>query len=153
LATGNGSRPPGTQAIRRAIGESQNAAELGIAQVIGETVALHLARLLPQLLQKVQGGTGCLFCTFAAKQVQRDYQIACMNAAQAAEEPPGPPPEPQIAQALTWVTITSLAQSPAGPVPVASVVPACFNHVHLPAEPPRQVGLVAADGRPIIASR
>jgi hypothetical protein len=150
LAAGNGSKPPGTRAIRNAVDQSR---EFGIAKVIGESVALHLAQLLPPLLARASQATGCLFCTFAAKQAQRDYQIAVMNAAQAAEEPPPPPAEPQIATALTWVTITSLAQTPAGPVPVASVVPACFNHVQLPQEPPRQVGLVAADGRPIIASR
>jgi hypothetical protein len=149
--SGNG-RQPGTRAIRQAIEASADVQEHSIAQVIGEAVALHLGRLLAQVLPQVMPpGTGCLFCALRSKQAARDWQEACQDAAEAGEDQPAPPAEPPVAAALTWVTVTQLAPGPDGPIPVPSTVPVCFAHLRLPDAPPRQVGLVDPSGRAIIA--
>ena len=140
MASGNGVAP---SKINRALAGHAAAQESALAQVIGETAALRLAEMLGELLPGMPWNPGCLFCVLAAKQAARDYQAACMNAAQAGEPQPEPPAEPQIAQAVTWVPVTQLTQTPAGPVPGTSAVPACWAHVQLPQAPPRQVGLVA----------
>ena len=144
--------------INRALAEHAAQQESALARVIGETVALRLAELLPQQ----PWNPGCLFCTYLAKATVAQHaaataawQVAQQNAQQAAEPFDVPPPElaePSIAQAVTWVPVTQLADGPAGPVPVTVTVPACWAHVQLPQAPPRQTGLVMPDGRPIIAT-
>ena len=147
--SGNGVAP---SKIRRALDDHAAQQESALARVIGETVASRLAEMFGQVLPGMPWNPGCLFCVLAAKQVARDWQVACMNAAQAGEPQPDPPPEPQVAQAMTWVPVTQLTQTPAGPVPGTAAVPACWEHVQLPQAPPRQTGLVAPDGRPIVAT-
>lgn len=127
-----------------------------LAKVIGESVALHLANILGQILPQMRPqGTACLFCALAAKQALAAYTVACENAQAAAEDIPRPP-EPPIQQAFTWSPVAAAPDVP----PVAA--PVCFDHLPVgptdvteqaPAErkaPFRPVGLVTPDGRQIL---
>jgi hypothetical protein len=149
VAAGNGVAPG---KISRALDRHAAAQEGTLAEVIGETVALRLGEVLAQVLPGMPWNPGCLFCVLAAKAAARDYEIACMNAAQAGEPPPAPPPEPQIEQAVTWVHVVEMVPGPDGqPHAVSGVVPAGWRHVQVPQAPPRQTGLVTPDGRPVLA--
>lgn len=147
-----------TRALDRHAGEQESA----LATVIGETVALHLADCLAQVLPGMPWNPGCVFCVWRAKAAHlqhmaalQQWEIAKQNAEQAAEPFSVPQPEwgePLIAQAVTWVPVTQLVPGPGGTmVPVTVVIPSCWADVAVPAEPPRQTGLVAPDGRPIVA--
>jgi hypothetical protein len=148
VSTANG-HPP-TRAERRRVENNTpmpsgvGAAQEGLANVIGQAVAVHLANVLGQILPQMRPqGTACLFCALEAKQALAAYQVACENAQKAAEDIP-PPPQPPIQQAFTWSPIA------AGPNVPPVAVPVCFDH--LQAGPPqRAVGLVLPDGRPIVA--
>lgn len=129
------------------------AAEETLASVIGQTVAVQLAQMLSQLLPQMPWQPDCFFCVLAAKQVVHNHQIACANAVQAAEEQPELPPAPEVARGVTQVVVTQLVNTPAGPVPSSGSVWACWNHIELPQQAPRQSGLVGPDGSPIIARR
>jgi bacterioferritin-associated ferredoxin len=161
LASGNGTAPPtinGTRAERRRVQNNTpmpgavGAAEQTLAQVIGETVALHLAQMLGQLLPQMPWREDCYFCIVSARQMVRAYQVAVTTAEQAAEPVPDPPAAPQVARAVTHVPITQLVQTPAGPVPGTCAVPACWDHVQVQADGPKPTGLFAPDGRPIVRS-
>ena len=147
---GNGAKLPGTREIRRAVGEAITSQDHSLAQVIGETVALHLARLLGQLLPQVAGRGECFFCILAAKAQVQAHQVAVANALAAGEEAPGMPEPPPVARGITLVLVTQAIQGPAGPIPQSGTVWACWDHVQLPAAPPRQVGLVDAAGNAIL---
>jgi hypothetical protein len=149
--TGNGAKLPGTREIRQAVAASAEVQEHTLAHVIGETVALHLARLLGELLPQVQGRGECFFCVLAAKQLVQAHQVAVVNAQAAGEEPPAMPEPPGVARGITLVMVSQVVQAPGGPVPQSGSVWACWDHVQLPSAPPRQVGLVGPDGSPIIA--
>ena len=148
--------------IRRALDDHAAQQESALARVIGETVASRLADMFGQVLPGMPWNPGCLFCTYLAKAAVAQHaaalqawQVAQQNAQQAAEPFDVPPPElaePSIAQSITEVPVTQLADGPAGPVPVTVTVPACWAHVQLPQAPPRQTGLVMPDGRPIVAT-
>lgn len=132
--------PPGL-ANGTPVPPSADVAQEHLANVIGQAVAVHLAKLLagwqPQQV-------ACSFCTVQRRQAEQAYATALANAQAAAEEPPGPPELPGIAQAVTWQPV-QVAQ---GTPPVA--VPVCYPHVQAgPAQ--RATGLVTADGRPIVA--
>ena len=74
---------------------SPDVAEHGIAQVIGQSVAYHVATLLAPVLQRlvdVQERPACLLCAARAK---REHVIALANARAAAEVDPPPPPVSQ----------------------------------------------------------
>ena len=137
----------------REIPPSADVLEHGLAQVIGESTALHLAEMLGQLLPQMPWRPDCFFCLLRAKKLVRDYQVAVAVAQKAGEPVPDPPAPPSVARAVTQVIVTQLVQTPAGTVPASGGVWACWEHVELPAEPPRQVGLVGLDGQPIIARR
>lgn len=114
---------------------SLDVAEHSLAQVIGQSVALHLAQLIApgieQLIKvasQVQPQPACVLCVQECKQ--------------AAEPEPAPFAAPPISQAVTWM--------PIGQPPVA--VPLCYGHV--PSGPQvRATGLVAPNGQPIVAQR
>jgi hypothetical protein len=131
---------------------SADVAEHSLAQVIGQAVALNVGQLLGPLLQQMaqQQRAECFFCILKAKQIVRDHQVACLNAAQAGEAQPELPATPEVARGLTQVIVTQLVNTPAGMVPSAGSVWACWEHIELPAEPPRQTGPVGPDGRPIV---
>lgn len=128
---------------------SPDVAEHSLAQVIGQSVALHLAQLLApgieQLIKvasQVQPQPACVLCVQECKQAEAAWQVAAQNAMQAAEPEPAPFAAPPIAQAVTWM--------PIGQPPVA--VPLCYGHV--PSGPQvRATGLVAPNGQPIVAQR
>lgn len=125
----------------------------GLAQVIGQAVALHLGELLGQLLPAMPWQPDCFFCLLGAKKTVRDYQVLLANAQAAGEGVPDPPAAPSVNRAVTQVVVTQLAQTPGGMVPSSGSVWACWDHLELPAEPPRQSGLVDAAGRAIITRR
>ena len=131
MAGANGQ--PGTQATRRALAAHAAEQEAGIASVIGQAVALHLADLLKQMAWQ----PGCVLCTARAKQALAAHATKAAAAQAAGEEIPIAP-DPAVMPALTWV--------PLGSPPVA--LPVCFGCF---APPPdiRQVGLVDAAGNPI----
>lgn len=126
------------------------AAEHTIAQVIGETVALHLAQMLGQLLPSMPWQPECYFCVTEARTMVRAYQVAVANAQQAGEPVPPRPAPPEVGKSITLVPVTQLVQAPAGPVPGTAAVPACWDHVQVQGEGPRPTGLVLPDGRPIV---
>lgn len=141
---------PPTRAARRRVENNTpmpsgvGAAQEGLANVIGQAVAVHLAQVLGQILPQLRPqGTACLFCAIEAKRVLAAYQVACENAQAAAEDIPQPP-QPPIQQAFTWSPVASGPNVP----PVAA--PVCFDH--LQAGPGvRPTGLVLPDGRPVVA--
>lgn len=164
MAQANG-KVPTAHARARQAEKAANEAESVLAQGIGIAVATHLvqalfgaqqgpdgpaAPLLAQFAAQVSQGTSCLFCVLAAKKLIHDHGVTCQNAIKAGEPEPDLPPPPQIARAVTWVSVTQFLTGPAGPAPVSSTVPACWEHVQLPSQPPRQTGLVTADGRPVV---
>lgn len=132
---------------------SQDVMEHTLADVIGQTVALHLGQMLSQLLPAMPWQPECFFCLIGAKQLVRDMQVKCANAVAAGEDQPELPPPPQVARAVTQVVVTQLVQTPGGMAPSSGSVWACWEHIELPQEPPRQTGLVGPDGRPVIARR
>jgi hypothetical protein len=146
--------PSNGQRNARAIAEAEAAVAAegaSIAEVIGQTVALHVTKALGELLQRMDWQPNCLFCVLAAKKTVHDYQVAVANAAAAGEPVPAQPPAPSVGRAITWVNIGELLPNPAGaPVPALATIPACWDHVNVPSAPPRQTGLVASDGRPIL---
>ncbi len=88
------------QSVRRAVAESREVAEHAMAMVIGESVALHLAKLLGELLPKLTTNPACEACTGRHKLAARELEIDARNAKAAAE----PEPErelPLIRQAFT----------------------------------------------------
>jgi hypothetical protein len=109
--------------------------------------------MLGQLLPAMPWQPDCYFCVLDAKKLVRDHQVACANALQAGEDQPELPPPPEVARAVTQIVVTQLVQTPAGMVPSSGSVWACWNHIELPQQPPRQTGLVAPDGRPFVAPR
>lgn len=62
-----------------------------LAKVIGESVALHLAGLLGQLLPQMPWQPVCLPCAARAWRAAKDWEVAARNAAAAAEPPPEKP--------------------------------------------------------------
>lgn len=156
-ATANGHMRPqgGGQATRRAIGHADAdaaVAQTSLAAMIGETVAAHLAPLLGELVHRVTAQPECFFCLTKVVALVREYQTAIANAQQAGEPVPAQPPAPPVNRSVTRVPVIQMAQGAAGPVPVACDVPACFECMRAQTQAtPRQVGLVAADGRPIVA--
>lgn len=138
---------------------SPDVAERTLAQLIGASVAIEAGNLFGPVLQQIaalqqqiasQARAECFFCVLTAKALVRDYQAAVANAQAAAEPNPEPPPPPQVNTGITQVIVTQLANTPAGLVPTGGSVWACWEHVELPAQPPRQTGLVRPDGSPII---
>lgn len=130
---------------------SPDVAEANLANIIGQATALHLAQMLGQMLPQMPWQPDCFFCVLAAKQLVHGHQVACANAVQAGEDQPDLPPAPQVSRGITQVIVTQLVQTPAGMVPSSGAVWACWDHVELPQQPPRQSGLVGPDGAPIIA--
>ena len=162
-ASVNGHARPtaGGQATRRAIEENRAGQETSLAQMIGESVALHLGAMLGELVQRVTAQPECFFCITSAAQAVRKYQVAVLNAQQAGEELPQPPEAPSVNRSVTRVPVIQLAQGPAGPVPVGHTVPSCFECVQrqLGQEQAQQqagrmsVGLVDVSGNPLTFRR
>lgn len=132
---------------------SPDVAEHSLAQVIGQAVALHLGELLGQLLPAMPWQPDCFFCLLGAKKTVRDYQVLLANAQAAGEGVPDPPAAPSVNRAVTQVVVTQLMPTPGGMVPSSGSVWACWDHLELPQEPPRQSGLVDVAGRPIATRR
>lgn len=149
LASSNGVAPG---KIDRALREHQAGNEASFAKLLGESVAMHLAGMLGQLLPQMPWQPECFFCVSAARAAVRAYQVAVANAQQAGEDVPEAPAPPGVAKGLTYVPVTQLVQTPAGQVPGTSSVPACWDHVQVQGDAPRATGLVAPDGRPIVHS-
>lgn len=124
-----------------------------LAQVIGQSVALHLGELLGQILPAMPWQPDCFFCLIGAKKLVRDHQAAIANASAAGEEMPGLPAPPSVNRAVTQVVVTQLVPTPAGTVPSSGSVWACWDHLEVPQQPPRQTGLLGPDGQPIIARK
>jgi hypothetical protein len=147
------------QANRRAIADARQAeAEQGnsLAALIGQTVALQLAPLLGDLVQRVTAQPECFFCLMTAKETIAAYMIRLANAKSAGEVdvPPQPDP-PAVNRSVTRVPIVQVAQGPAGPMPIGCSVPACWDHILNPPTAmdggarPVSVGLIDVAGRPI----
>jgi bacterioferritin-associated ferredoxin len=113
LASGNGTAPQtvnghATRAERRRVQNNTpmpgavGAAEQTLAQVIGETVALHLAQMLGQVLARMPYLGECARCIRSAKLGIRAYEVKVANAQQAAEPVPERPAPPEVARAVTW---------------------------------------------------
>lgn len=132
---------------------SDDVAEHGLADVIGQAVALHLGQLLGQLLPAMPWQPDCLFCLIAAKKTVHDHQVAIANAQAAGEDMPELPPAPTVNRAVTQTVITTLAQTPAGMVPASGSVWSCWDHLEVPQDAPRQTGLVGPDGRAIVSRK
>lgn len=132
---------------------SADVAAHNMAQLIGGAVALHLGQLLGQLLPQMPWQPDCFFCLIAAKKTVHDHQVAIANAQAAGEDMPELPPPPGVNRAVTQTLITTLAQTPAGMVPASGSVWACWEHLEVPSDAPRQTGLVGPDGRPVIARK
>lgn len=71
-------------------------AEQSLARIIGETVALRLSEVAPELTWS----PGCLPCAREAKRAERDHSIAVAIATKAAEPLPDVP-HVQVNQAFT----------------------------------------------------
>lgn len=141
------------QRISRAIAEADAAVQAegqSIAQVIGESVALHLGQLLGQMV------ASCYFCLADAQQVITGHSVAIRNAQAAGEPLPDVPAAPVVNRSVTFIPIVQMAQCPAGPMPVGCSVPACWDHLPPPAlqsRGPVEVGLFGLDGQPLIFKR
>lgn len=81
---------------------SAEVAGTGFAQVIGQTVAYHLAKLLGDLLPRMPWQPECEPCVIAAKTAIRAYEVLCANAVAAGEDTPPLPEPPLVAAAVTW---------------------------------------------------
>lgn len=139
-------RPAGTipaafSATGQDVPPSREVAEASLAQLIGQSVALHLADMLGQLLPQMPWQPDCLFCLLTAKKTVKDHQVAVANASTAGEDMPPLPDAPTVNRAVTQV-----------PTAGGSVW-ACWDHLELPPEPPRQTGLVNPAGQPIITRK
>lgn len=141
---------PASRAERRRVQnnvpQSPEVAEQNLAAVIGQSVAAHLGQVLAQMPWQPE----CLFCCMAAKKLITDYEVAVRNAGQAGEPVPDQPERPAVSKALTWVNVAEQVPGPGGPQTVVTTVPSCWDHVPVPGSAPRQTGLVAPDGRPIM---
>lgn len=132
---------------------SQDVAEAGLANVIGQAVALHLGQLLGQMLPAMPWQPDCFFCLLAAKKLVHDHTVAVANASAAGEDMPELPAAPTVNRAVTQTVVTHLVQTAAGMLPASGSVWACWDHLEVPSEPPRQTGLVGPDGRAIISRK
>lgn len=86
---------------------SDDVRQAGLADVIGQAVALHVGQILTQMPWQ----PGCLVCVTEAKRAEHAHQVAVGNA-QAAAEPL--PDEPEVG------VNTAITIGPAGPV--------CWQH-------------------------
>lgn len=121
---------------------SPDVAEANLANLIGQTVAAHLAQMLGQILPQMPWHPACVLCVQVCKQAEQAYQTAVDVAMKAAEPTPEMPEVPQIAQAVTWMPLGAPGQP-------ANVLPVCYPHFQAgPAI--RPTGLVAPGGQPII---
>lgn len=157
-ANGHTAKPNlGGQQRQRAIAdahEAQAARESQLATLIGESVSLHLGPLLGELVQRVTAQPECFFCLVKVIGVVRAYEISVANAQQANEPVPGMPKPPEVARSVTRIPVIQMANGPAGPVPVACDVPACFGCMREQASAegqrqPVRVGLVDVAGQPL----
>ena len=125
----------------RRLAQDVDEAENGLAQIIGQAVALHLSQVLQEMLPQLPWQTACLACVHAHKLAEARY-LEQYGALPEADRPPftGPP----IQQSMTWAPLTTAPNVP--PVPA----PTCYQHLNAgPAL--RQTGLVLPDGSPVIA--
>lgn len=86
----HGTLPAAFSATGEDVPPSPEVAAQGLAEVIGGTVAIHLAQLLAPVLQRlvdVQERYACLMCT---ARVKREHTVAVANALAAAEPEPKP---------------------------------------------------------------
>jgi bacterioferritin-associated ferredoxin len=90
--------------------------EHNLAQVIGQSAAVHLGELLRQLLPQLPLQPDCCLCVQAARRTVREYEARVANAQAAAEPVPDPPEAPAIGRSVTWI--------PYG----GASVPACWEH-------------------------
>ena len=119
--SGNGKVPTANQRSRSLARETHRG-EISLAALVGETVSLRLAEVLPPLIAQAiaQAGsqTACLLCVAAHKTAARAHDVDVANALAAAE----PEPElslPEVGRAVTW------APPGAGQPPV----PVCYEHL------------------------
>lgn len=79
----------------KAVPPSADVAERTLAEVIGESVALHLAKILGPVLVRMaeqqQSRPGCLVCAGRVKRAEKAHKIAIANANAAAEDGPEVP--------------------------------------------------------------
>lgn len=127
----------------KAVPPSADVAERTLAEVIGETVAIHVAKLLgPVLAQfgQAQHQPGCVICVQERKAAEHAHGLAVANAVQAAEEPPAEAQLPGIMPAITWMPLGQQGH----------ILPVCYGHIeHGPQV--RATGPVTPSGQPIIA--
>jgi hypothetical protein len=147
-----GAIPAAFSADGQDVPPSTDVAEHNLAQIIGQSVAVHLGELVGPILQQIAGQqrADCFFCLMTAKKLVHDHQVAMAIAAAAGEDMPELPAPPQVGRGITQVVVTQLMNTPAGVVPSSGSVWSCWDHLEVPAEPPKQTGLVAPDGRPIV---
>jgi hypothetical protein len=82
---------------------SPDVVEHGIAQVIGQSVAYHVAQLLAPVLQRIadqQEQPGCIACAATAKRAERAWEVDAANA-KAAAEPLPDKPDTRVNQSIT----------------------------------------------------
>lgn len=87
----HGTIPAAFSATGQDVPPSPEVAAQGLAEVIGGTVAVHVAQLLGPVLQRlvdVQDQPACIVCAVKAK---REHETALANARAAAEPEPGAP--------------------------------------------------------------
>lgn len=73
------------------VGDGVGAAEETLAGLIGQAVAVHLAKMLGPVLQQLQVQYCCVVCATEAKRGERAHEIAVANATAAAEPLPDVP--------------------------------------------------------------
>jgi hypothetical protein len=147
---GLGSNGVAPSRIRNDLDKFHAEQEATLAKVIGESVAVHHAQMLGQLLPRMPWRPDCYFCVAGAKMTVRDYEVKVANAQAAGEDNPEPPAAPEVTQAVTFMPVTQMAGSPAGPVPVTVSVPVCFAHMPASQDMPKATGLLNVDGSPIL---
>lgn len=103
------SRPHGTlpaafSKTGRDVPPSPDVAAQGLAQLVGQSVAYELVRLLGPVLQRlvdVQEQPACIVCAGAAKRAELAHEINAANARQSAEPEPDKP-DVKVSQSFTF---------------------------------------------------
>jgi hypothetical protein len=89
-----GTMPPAFVRDGKPVPPSPDVAEKTLADVIGQSAALHLAEVIGPLLEHLatsQHRPGCIVCAARAKRAERAHKIAIANANAAAEDGPEVP--------------------------------------------------------------
>lgn len=125
-----GTMPPVFVRDGKPVPPSADVAEKTLADIIGQSAALHLAEVIGPLLEHIatiQLRPACLVCAASMKRAEREHQIAVANARAAAEPAPEPP------EAMATESFTEGARGPVcwshydpeldGPYDLAGILP------------------------------